>query len=210
MYDFPRPHAGRTNMMRWRSTWLMCVRKVRGNLRNPRRRPEKQLRNLRLHPTCMACSDNASAHEVGMQFNMPPSMSSLCRCYHMCSHCPISSLRHRHPRSWALAMKTSRAWSRSRTEWMQRLRRRLIPRAAASPWRLVKFTSSSQYACMCSSILYISFDPGHPLTHIPNLLQTKKKLQKFMDSIVQKSGKIRALIRDVHVDYTKSGMMTRH
>ena len=191
----------------------MCVRKVRGNLRKPRRRPEKQQRDLRLHPTCMACSDNASVQEVGMQlFNMHPSMSSLCRCYHMCSHCPISSLRHRHPRSSALAIKTSRAWSRSRTEWMQRLRLRrlLIPRAAASPRRLVKFTSSIQYSCMCSSISYISFDLGHSPTHIPNPLQTKKKLQKFMDSIVQKSGKIRALIRDVHVDYTKSDMMTRH
>ena len=41
-------------------------------------------------------------------------------------------------------------------------------------------------------------------------LQTKKKLQKFMDSIVQKSGKIRALLRDVGEEYSQSDMMSRH
>lgn len=52
----------------------------------------------------------------------------------------------------------------------------------------------------------------HAVSHMSHRLplQTKKKLQKFLDSIVQKSGKIRALLRDVRQEYSNSDMMSRH
>ncbi|CAK9004071.1 unnamed protein product [Durusdinium trenchii] len=37
----------------------------------------------------------------------------------------------------------------------------------------------------------------------------EKKLQKFMDSIVQKSGKCRALVRDIRTEYSNSPLMVR-
>ena len=37
----------------------------------------------------------------------------------------------------------------------------------------------------------------------------KKKLQKFMDSIIQKSGKCRALVREVREEYGQSAILLR-
>ncbi len=40
-----------------------------------------------------------------------------------------------------------------------------------------------------------------------SLAETVGKMKKFLDSIVQKSGKIRGLIREIADNYTKSDLM---
>ena len=53
----------------------------------------------------------------------------------------------------------------------------------------------------------------HTLTQpdvvFPYSLQVKLKMQEFLDSVIQKSGKIRALVRDIKENYTNSEVMSR-
>lgn len=117
-----------------------------------------------------------------------------------------SALLYRHLRRWPTMQRISLAWIAWRKGWPQRQRIQVKATEPANPWRhvIMRFwTSMLKYA-------QIFF--GHPVSHMSHRLplQTKKKLQKFLDSIVQKSGKIRALLRDVRQEYSRSEMMSRH
>ena len=58
-------------------------------------------------------------------------------------------------------------------------------------------------------MLWISIDFLNPPKSLA-VSQMKKRLQKFLDSVIQKSGKSRALIRDIRADYASSSVMQRH
>ena len=56
----------------------------------------------------------------------------------------------------------------------------------------------------CGYLQYSSYSHSFTLS----LAETVGKMKKFLDSIVQKSGKIRGLIREIDDNYSKSDLMT--